>query len=659
MEIPILKEIIFIFALSIAVLLVCNRLKLPSVVGFLITGVICGPHGMGFVNAIDDVENLSTIGVILLLFTVGMEFSFKSIVKYKYYFFGGGALQIFGTVAAAFLISKFAFGRGWGEAIFLGFLLSLSSTAIVIRALDEKRESDTRHGRFILGILIFQDIVAIPMMLLIPLLAGQGEEIDAAHVYNFVTGLVLLVVVAVVAFRGVPKLLYYVTKTRQRELFLVSVFTICFAVAGITSSLGLSLSLGAFFAGLVISESEYSDEAVGNVLPFQEIFTSFFFVSMGMLLDLSFVIKNPLTILLITLGALGIKAFVAGGTAMILGLPLRSVVVAGIALSQIGEFALVLAHSGMDYELISDYNYQLFLSSALLTMTATPMLISLSENFALYLGTLPISQRVKSGMNTNHEDEEKKLNADHIIICGFGLRGKHLARAAGEAGIPYHILDTDPDTVIAGRNKGEPISFGDPSHHTVLINAGIKTARTVAVVVNNGAAARRIVKAARDLNPQVYIITRTPAFREVTRMFNLGADDVIPDEFGSSIEIFTRVLQKSDVSHQMISQCAHKTRVEGYEALRWHSIETNASAIDPKEALIETIRITNGAPIVGKSILTSELKKSYGLTVILIKRDNQTMTTIEADTIIQEADSLVVVGTPENFQRAKTLFQPI
>lgn len=269
MEVPILKEIVIIFALSIGVLLICHRMRLPAVVGFLATGVLCGPHGLALVKGIEDVNMLATIGIVLLLFTVGMEFSLQKIIKYKYYFFVGGAFQVGLTVLASFIISKFFYGSTWEGALFLGFLISLSSTAIVLRALDEKGDSDTPHGRLVIGILIFQDIIAVPMMLLIPLLAGTDEGFDLSSILIFIKSISILGIMAFAAFKLVPKLLYYVARTRNRELFLLTVLTTCFAIAWITSSVGLSLSLGAFLAGLIISESDYSDEAMGNVLPFQ------------------------------------------------------------------------------------------------------------------------------------------------------------------------------------------------------------------------------------------------------------------------------------------------------------------------------------------------------------------------------------------------------
>lgn len=662
MEVPIIKEIVIIFALSIGVLLLCYRLKLPGVVGFLVTGVLCGPHGFGLVKAIDDVQNLATIGIVLLLFTVGMEFSIKNIIKYKYFFFGAGVLQVLITLGATLFVSKFLLELHWNESIFLGFLISLSSTAIVLRALDENGERESPHGRLILGILIFQDIIAIPMMLSIPVLAGVGNEFDLSHIYPLLYGILILVAMAVGAFYAVPWLLYFVTRTRNRELFLVSVLTICFAVAWITSYIGLSLSLGAFLAGLIVSESEYSDEAVGHILPFQEIFTSFFFVSMGMLLDVSFVIQQPYLVVAIAMLVLISKALIAGSCALILGMPMRSAILGGIALSQVGEFSFVVAHSGITLGLLSEYSYQLFLAFSLLSMAVTPTLMHLSKSIASWIEKLPIPQRLKTGLRyIVAEGSEEKITG-HIIICGFGIRGRHLARAAKTAGIPYLILEMNPDTVKVEKIKGEPIRFGDPSHPSVLVHAGISQASIVAVVISDPIASKEIVKVARALNNKAYIITRTRFFQEVPLMLRTGADDVIPDEFGSSLEIYTRVLQRANVPHDILYHNVEKLRAEGYQTLGLHNYSTSGSAyfnnpIDPEDAKIETWKVNEGSLLAGKSVLESELKKRHSLTVLAIKRQNMTITSIQPDTILQAADSLIVIGSPDNLKHAKNLFQ--
>lgn len=660
MEIPIIREVVIIFTLSITVLLFCHRLRLPPIVGFLLTGVLCGPHGLGLVKNVEDVDNLATVGIVLLLFTVGMEFSLGSIIKYRYYFFVGGALQVFLSFGIAVLFGKAFLIANWPVLVFLGFLVPLSSTAIVLRAIEEKGEGDSPHGKFIIGVLIFQDIIAIPMMLMVPMIAGGGN-FGAEHLFLFIKGMVLLIVMAFVAWWAVPKLLDYVTRTKSKELFLLSVLTICFAVAWITSSVGLSLSLGAFLAGLVVSESEYSEEAVGNILPFQTIFTSFFFVSMGMLLDLQFVIKQPFLIVALAAAVILLKGTVAGGTALVLGLPLRSAILSGIALSQIGEFSFVIAQAGINLGLASEYQYQLFLAVSLLTMGVTPTLISWSQVVAQKAMELPLPKRIKAGLHYSFEESQQHHLKDHIIIVGFGLRGRHLAQVAKQTGIPYLILEMNPDTVKAEKLKGEPIRFGDPTHHSVLSHAGVKNAKGICIVINDPMATMRIVHTARNFNPDIYIITRCRYFKEAKPLFTFGADDVIPDEFGSSLEIFSCVLNRLGVEKEKIAKCLHEIRVEGYDAMRWQShevVSTPQLPFSSTDAQIETLTITDGSLLAGKTLQEAELRKNYGITVLLIKRDGQTITHLEANTQLIIGDQLVIVAPPSTIQNVKPLFQP-
>ena len=354
------------------------------------------------------------------------------------------------------------------------------------------------------------------------------------------------------------------------------------------------------------------------------------------------------------------KSIIAGGSALILGMPIRSAVIGGIALSQVGEFAFVVAHSGMSMGLVTEYGYQLFLAVSLLTMGVTPTLIYFSTFIASWIGKLPLPNRLKTGLYYNLADSDQGPKKGHLIICGFGLRGRHLARAAKVAELPYVILEMNPETVKIEKSKGEPIRYGDPSHPSVLIHAGIRTAKIMAIVINDPIASKRIVQLARSLNPEAYIITRTRYFQEVPPMLKAGANDVIPDEFGSSLEIFTRVLQKAEISPDSFYRYVDELRSEGYEALGLHNRAIKPASpysLDVSEAKIETWNVHESSPLIGKTVFESELKKAHGLTVLVIKRQNQTITNIEANTAIQAADSMVVIGSPECLQKAKNLFQ--
>jgi CPA2 family monovalent cation:H+ antiporter-2 len=417
------------------------------------------------------------------------------------------------------------------ESIFMGFLIALSSTAIVLKLIQERAEIDSPHGQATLGILLFQDVIIVPMMLFTPLLAGATGDLGESLIILVAKGTGIVLLVAVVGARWiVPQALYQITRTRSRELFLLSVFMICLAVVWLTASIGLSLALGAFLAGLIISQSEYSHHALGNVLPFRDVFMSFFFVSIGMLLDLDFLFQQPGLILLIALCFLALKAVIACAVAFLLGFPLRTAILVGLALCQVGEFSFILSRTGAQHGLLAGDAYQFFLTVSVLTMAATPFIIALAPRIADGTLRLPLPGILKSGWHPVH-GVNRACKQDHLIIIGFGVNGRNVARAARISGIPYTILEMDPDIVRAEQAKGKPIYYGDATHEAVFQHADIKDARIVVIAISDPAATRRITEIARRLNPKIHIIVRTHYLQEMEPLYELGADDVIPEEW--------------------------------------------------------------------------------------------------------------------------------
>ncbi len=567
-QIPLINEFLIIFVLSIIVLLLCYRVHIPAVVGFLLTGVISGPYGFALVKQVEDVQSLSNIGIILLLFTVGMEISVKKILEIKRLFFAGGVLQVLLTMLGGFVIAK-AIGRPTGEAIFLGCLLALSSTAVVLRMMVQKGEADTPHGRGTLAILIFQDFCAVPMMLIIPILAGENSDWDWELISRALEGLLIISAVFAAGWWIVPKLLFHVARTRIRELFLLTVISICLAVAWASQLAGLSLSLGAFLAGLIISNSDFSHEAISDIIPFQDLFISFFFVSVGMLLDISFVYNHPLLIIGMTILVVALKAIAVTFSGVCAGLPLRTAAWMGLSLAQISEFSFVLAKTGSEHGLAPPMQYQLFLAIAILSIALTPWLINYAHAWAGFWDRLPLPNRLKRGYSAPKSKEEQKLEK-HVIIVGFGLSGNALAHTCKESSIPYVIVEMNPHTVRREQLNGQPIHYGDASHETVLDHLQIQTAAAVAIVINDSAGAVRIIKKVRQLNPTVYTIVRTRYMQDVKQLYSIGANDVIPDEYGSAVEIFTRVLHNYSVPKDKIQELVTSSLAEHYELLRMH-----------------------------------------------------------------------------------------
>ncbi|MCP4629475.1 MAG: potassium transporter KefB [bacterium] len=658
MEIPLLNDIVIIFGLSIAVLYMCHRIRVPVIVGFLLTGILTGPHGLGLVKAVHEVEILAEVGIVLLLFTIGIEFSFKNLFQIRKSVLMGGSLQVLLTLLAAFSIARH-FGQTFGEAVFIGFLAALSSTAIVLKLIQERGEVDSPHGRTTLGILIFQDIIIVPMILVTPLLAGDTGDLGATLLILAGKGIGIIILVIVSAKWVVPHVLYQIARTRNRELFMLSVVVICLSVAWGTASAGLSLALGAFLAGLIVSESEYSHQALGNILPFRDVFTSFFFVSIGMLLDVGFLSRQPELIALIALCVLVLKSIIAGSVAILLGFPLRAGILIGLALCQIGEFSFILSRTGVEHGLLAGNIYQLFLNVSVLTMAATPFIIAVAPRLAKLVLRLPLPKKLKSGLHpvTETKEPDKK---DHLIIIGFGVNGGNVARAAKAAGIPYVIIEMNPETVRSELAKGEPIFFGDATHKEILQHANIKDARIVVVVINDAAATSRIIEIARRLNSKVHLIVRTRYLQEMTALRELGADQVIPEEFETSVEIFTRVLAKYLVPRDEIERLVAEVRSDDYEMLR--SLSTGpASFSDLTSQLpdveISALRVGAGSALAGRSLAQIELRKKSGVTVLAIRRGAQTLSNPHGAMKICANDALFVLGPPEKIAGISSLFR--
>lgn len=659
-EIPILPDLVVIIGLSVFVILVFKKIKVPSIIGFLITGVIAGPYGFQLISATKEVSVFAEIGVILLLFIIGIEFSIKSLSSIKKAVFIGGGVQVLGTILAVTLIAFYS-GFKLSTAIFLGFIFSLSSTAIVLKLLQEKGETTSPHGKVVLAILIFQDIIVVPMMLFTPLIAGQSENIWMEVLSMIVKAALLIAFVLVSARYIVPWLLYQVAKTKSKELFIFVVVLICFSIAWLSASLGLSLALGAFLAGLIISESEYSHQAMSNILPFHELFTSFFFISIGMLLDTFFLLDNLLLIIGLSIGTVLAKSFVAGFATNLLGYPVRTAAKVGYSIFQVGEFAFILATVGLSYGLITDNMNQYFLSVSLITMAITPPIIALSNRFADGLAKTRLAVEIGKQTskvfgtigNSRIVEQEEHAFEDHIVIIGYGLNGKNVAKAARSAGIPYCVSELNAETVKNYQKENEPIIYGDAVEPEVLKHLQIHKAKVVVIAISDPRATRRIVANVRNHNNTVHIIVRTRFVTEVEEVLRLGADEAIPEEFETSVEIFTRVLNQYFVPQKKIKEFVHSVRADNYEMLRgvlkrnpMHNLVAEFPNLTVASYEIEK----KHKEITDQPIGQSNIRKHFGVTIIGLKRDDKIDTQIGPETELLQGDVVYVFGKPEDLE---------
>ncbi len=657
MQTILLNDILTIFGLSVAVLYICHRIQVPTVVGFLITGLLAGPYGLGLVKATEAIELLAEVGVVLLLFVIGLEFSLKSLWKIRKLVLGSGFAQVLLTFLAALMI-VLALGRPLPQAVFIGFLVSLSSTAIVMKILQEKAEVESPHGNTSLAILIFQDIIVVPMMLFLPILTGTGGNYGEKFLIFLAEGAGVILLVIIGSRWVVPWILYQVTRTRIPELFLLSVVVLCLLVAWGTHKVGLSLALGAFLAGLTISESEYSHQVIGNFIPFRDVFASFFFVSVGMLLDLRFLTQQPVSILLITVGVLVLKTLIAALAAALTGLPLRTVIIVGMALCQIGEFSFILAKTGIEYHLLTKGMYQMFLAVSVLSMAATPFVMAAAPAVADLFLRLPLPRKLKRGSYPLREPKSVH-EKNHLIIIGFGINGKNLARAARASRIPYVIIEMNPEVVRRERAEGEPIYYGDATQEAVLQHARIKGARVIVIVINDPTSTRRVTQLARRMNPKVHIIVRTRFLREMGPLYELGANEVIPEEFETSVEIFSRVLGKYLQPKEEIEKFIAEVRSENYGMFRTLSKEA-MSCLDVAHCLpdfeIVSFRVGEKSTVAGKTLAQIALRKKFGVTLLAVSRNAELIYNPDPEIQFLENDLLVVIGQPEKMSKVASLF---
>lgn len=654
MQLPLLQDILIILGFSVIVVFILQRFRLPSILGFLITGIIIGPDGLSLIGTGHEVEMISEIGVILLLFVIGMELSLKQLASIRKTIFIGGTLQVGLAVAITAAINRLM-GLAWNESVFIGFLFSLSSTAIVLKILQDRDEISAPHGRNALGILIFQDIIVIPMILVSPILAGNSTDIGLA-ILDLLAKSGLIIAITLISARFiVPRLMHFIAKTKSKELFLLTTLTICFAVAFLTSEAGLSLALGAFLAGLVISESEYSHQATSTILPFKELFTSFFFISIGMLLNTGFFIEHAGVVLLIVLAVFIIKGTLATFVTALLRYPPRIALLTGLALFQIGEFSFILSKVGIENELLSTEMNQYFLSVSIVTMFLTPFVMMFSGNLSAVL--IPAGIQKKWGLflskgRKRETAKESEMN-NHLIIIGYGINGRNVARAARYIDIPYVILELNAGTVREEKSKGEQILFGDATQPHILNSVKVNKARAVVIAISDPTATEYIVSNIRHISQSVYTIVRTRYVSEINELIALGADEVIPEEFETSVAIFSRVLQNFLVPVDEIENLVRSIRADNYKMFQTPpKIPRTLKPTKIPDFKVTCIRLeADSGDIVGKSISQANIRNKYGVNILAITRKNKTIYPISPDKKLLQNDLVYVSGDPEHVEK--------
>ncbi len=652
MLVEILNAIVLAFAFALVLAFLFLRLKLPVLTAFLCAGLIVGPSGFNLIKDPHTVESIAEVGIILLMFVIGIEFSLKKLLAYRREVFVAGLLQVGFTSILSSLMYLTLIHYSIKVAIFFGLFISFSSTAVVLKTLTDRGELNTPHGRYIFGILIFQDLTVVLAMLLLPMLADESLSLLEV-LFKIFKAFGVLAILLILALKVIPVILGLVVKTRSRELFLISIFLTSLGVAVFSHELGLSLSLGAFIAGLAIAESEYAYQTIAEVKPLKDLFMALFFITIGMLLSIPAISQNPLQTLITLLFIFLLKTLVVFLVVYLLNKNLRTALLSSFYLFQIGEFSFVLLLEGEKLDILSPDVSQILIASSALTLFLTPIVIGVADRMTdRFLKTF----RAKHKDLVKREHEKPHLKHTHrAIILGFGICGRNVAKALKLLDVPYVVIELNPNTVKRYRKKGEHIFFGDATNPEILIRYGVKSAELLIVTITDPVAVRKVVKIAKDLNPNMYIVARTKFVAEIDELLKLGADEVIPEEYEASIALFEKTLRYFKTPINVINELVSDLKSGHYEALRTELI-TKLKKIHPEELLkkltFETYLIKPGHHLVGINLRTLNLRAKTGVTVIAIKRKDELIVNPQPDTVLKEGDILVLIGSESQINRA-------
>lgn len=649
-----IKDLTILLLVSLPINVLFHKIKLPSTIGFLVAGVLIGPHGLHWINDPLSISRLAEIGVVLLLFVIGLEFSLSKIFKNMAEVIGGGVSQITLTTLAVFLILT-GFGLPKNQGFMLSLLIALSSTAVVLKMITDRAEIDTLHGRLSIGILLFQDICVVPIMIIVPLLVQAGEATFAGIAFALLKSVITLISIFLLSRLLVPRALLLIARTGSKEHLTLFVILIILGTGWVSQSLGLSLAMGAFIAGLIISDSEYTHQIILDILPLRDYFVSIFFISIGMLLNIHYFLKDALWYLELASAVIAVKALATFVACWISRSPYRISMIVGIRLAQVGEFSLMIADTALNQGLFPQEMYQSFLIISILSILVAPICIRFSTRVSAKLSSLLSFLPPENGT----AEENKSLDS-HVIIAGYGLGGRHLSRVLKETNINFIVLDLNGERIKQALSEQIKALYGDSTHRDILSRAGIKKARMIVFYISDYSATRQGVKLARELNAGVYIMARTRYASHVEELKTAGANEVIPEEFETSIEVFSRVLKEYHIPNNIIEQQIDLIRLEGYAMFRGISLSMESLkkfSTFLTASLTESFLILDNSWANARLLGEINLKSRSGVTLIAVVRDKKVQTHPSPDFEVRSGDILVLFGSHAQLNQALQLLQ--
>jgi CPA2 family monovalent cation:H+ antiporter-2 len=652
--------LVVLLAIACTVLFLLTRLRLPPVVGYLVSGVVFGPYGLGLISGSDPVRHLAEIGVLLLMFTLGLEFDLSSFRRYRDVVLGGGSLQVLLTLVAAMVAGALL---GWPvrTAFFLGCIMALSSTAVVLKSLMQHGLLDTLPGRLTVGILILQDLSVVPMMILLPIGGGSSGDVAVGLAGAAGRAVLLLGLTFLLMQYVMPRLLQVIASARSPELLLLSTLTTCFGMAWLSHLMGVTYALGAFLAGLILGGSEYAQQMTADLAPFREVLSGIFFVAMGMLLNPAFALENWVSVTVVLAIILVGKTAITAAAVSGFGYPLPVALQVGINLAQIGEFSFLIALLGVQDGLITQDFYQVAIAASVVSMIVTPVATRLSSSIASAAaratsGLVPPWARTERGPEP--EAETAPVLEGHIVILGYGTVGRTLGEVLMTHSIPFVALEIDPILVGQARRAGHPVRYGDASSEEMLRRAGLPRAGTLVVTLPDHLLERAVLRTARRLSPDIHILARGRRGAEDEELYGDGADEVVHEAFEVGIEFLARILRRLNVPKQAIERQLGRLRGGRYEVFRREDF-TPMPLGDVRRSLdalrVEFLEIPPGSPLAGRSLRDAGVREATGALILAVVREGRVVPSPEAWFVLQEKDTILVSGAGEQVAEVESL----
>ncbi|GAB4089178.1 cation:proton antiporter domain-containing protein [Hydrogenophaga soli] len=627
----------------------CRSLKLPPMLGYLFVGVVIGPHTLALAQNSAGIRYLAEFGVVFLMFVIGLEFSLPKLRAMRKLVFGLGLSQVVTTIVLTTLGSLTLdwlfpvwWKMDWQTALALGGVMAMSSTAIVIKLVAERLELDSEHGKRVVGVLLFQDLAVVPLLVLIPALGSPPQELARELGVALLKAAVLLGVL----LTGGQKLLRWwlklVAMRKSEELFMLNLLLITLGLAWLTEHAGLSLALGAFVAGMLISETEFKHQVETDIRPFHDVLLGLFFITIGMMLDWRLVLERwPLVLLLITL-SMGFKLVVVSALTKAMGAGLGTALRTGLYLAQAGEFGFVLLSLAGQNNLVPPSLFNPILASMVLSMLATPLVIMKADWVVMrFVGSDWLMQSVAMTTIAKHSIGK----SGHVVICGYGRCGQNLARLLDKAQMPYMALDLDPDRVQKAQQAGDSVVYGDAARAQALVAAGLTRAKAVAITYVDPGSAMKVLAQIKHLAPDVPVVVRTLDDAHLEKLQAAGATEVVPEAIEASLMLASHALALVGVPMRKVLRLIQEQREARYSLLRGYFHGDDDNTVDDLDNVrLGTFTVHRGSHAVGKSVDSLHLDR-LGVRVVSLRCVGAKATDCTPDTVLHEGDTLVLSGT--------------